>query len=73
MSRFGFFSDVVDETVFYGSKQTWDGDDEFAPITNLDESNPNLVLNINYQQTLTDDLEDTTNLNKVNYLIKWCL
>ena len=67
VSRFGFFSDVVDETVFYGSKQTWDGDDEFAPITNLDESNPNLVLNINYQQTLTDDLEDTTNLNKVNY------
>ena len=42
MSRFGFFSDVVDETVFYGSKQTWDGDDEFAPITNQD-----LELNLN--------------------------
>ena len=67
ISRFGFFSDNVDETVFYGSKQTWDGDDDFAPITNLEESNPNLLLNIDYGHSLTDDLEDTMGLNKIIY------
>ena len=68
IDKYGVFTDIVDETVLFGGKQTWDGDDELAPITNLDDNNPDLILNIDFDQTTTDDLIDKTNLSKIYYI-----
>lgn len=68
INKFGLFSDVVDEDKFYGSKKTWDGDDDSAPITNLDESDNNLILNIDYSVNLSDDLIDKIDLNEIQYV-----
>ena len=67
IDKYGVFTDNVDETVLFGGKQTWD-DDDSAPITNLDEQDNNLILNIDFDQTTTDDLIDKTNLSKLNYI-----
>ena len=68
INKYGIFTDVVDETVMFGGKETWDGEDKIAPITNLDEADNNLILNIDFNQTTTDGLNDKTNLNKIEYL-----
>ena len=68
INKFGLFSDVVDENKFYGSKTTWDGDDDSAPITNLDEVDRNLILNIDYSADITDDLFDKIDLNEIQYI-----
>jgi len=38
-----------------------------APITDLNENDTNLILNVDFDQTTTDDLIDKTNLNKIEY------
>ena len=38
-----------------------------APITDLEEADDNLILNVDFDQTTTDDLIDKTNLNKIEY------
>ena len=38
-----------------------------APITNLDEADDNLILNLDFDQTNTDDLIDKTDFNKIEY------
>jgi len=68
INEFGIFSSVVDETIFFGSKTSWDGEDKLAPITNLNEPDSNLILNMDYTQDNTDDLIDRYNFNKVNYI-----
>ena len=67
IDKYGVFTDIVDETILFGGKQTWDGDDELAPITNLDDQDNDLILNVDFDQTTADDLIDKTNLNKINY------
>ena len=67
IDKYGVFTDIVDETILFGGKQTWDGDDDSAPITNLDERDNNLILNIDFDQTVTDDLIDKTDLSKIHY------
>ena len=67
IDKYGIFTDVVDEIILFGAKTTWDGDDELAPITNLDDGNPDLMLNIDFDQTTTDDLIDKTNLSEIHY------
>ena len=67
IDKYGVFMDNIDETILFGGKQTWDGDDKIAPITNLDDNNPDLILNIDFDQTVTDDLIDKTNLSKIHY------
>jgi hypothetical protein len=45
---------------FYGSKFSWDGDDILAPITNLNEVDDDLVLNIDFNQDTVDNVVDRT-------------
>ena len=70
IDKYGVFTDKIDELSVFGSRNTgsWDQDDELAPITNLNESDNNLILNIDFDQTTTDDLIDKTNLSKINYI-----
>jgi len=42
--------------------------DDTAPITNLDDSDENLLLNVDFDQTTTDDLIDKTNFNQLEYI-----
>ena len=60
LNKFGVFEEDVNvETSF--------GNNSIASITNLDEVDDNLILNIDFDQTTTDDLIDKTNLNHINY------
>ena len=68
LDKYGVFTDNVDKTVFFGAKQTWDDDDKIAPITNLDDQDENLILNIDFNQTTSDDLIDKTDLSELNYI-----
>ena len=54
----GFVEDVNTENS-YGTNT--------APITDLEEADDNLILNVDFDQTTTDDLIDKTNLNKIEY------
>jgi len=65
IDKYGIFTDN-NPSILFGGKETWDGEDEIAPITNLNEVDDNLILNIDFDQTTTDDLIDKTNLNKIN-------
>ena len=54
----GFVEDVNTENS-YGTNT--------APITDLEEADDNLILNVDFDQTTADDLIDKTNLNKIEY------
>ena len=68
LTKYGVFTDIIDEQHLFGSKPTWDQDDEVAPITNLNESNDDLVLDVEFNETSTDDIVDKTNLNTIQYI-----
>ena len=61
LNTFGMFEQDVNVETTYGSAS-------LAPITNLNEQDENLILNIDFDQTTTDDLIDKTNLSKLNYI-----
>ena len=58
INRFGVFDDDVDVKLYGGVD---------APITNLNVVDENLILDIDFNQTTTDDLIDKTDFNKVDY------
>ena len=60
LNKFGVFEEDVNVETLFGSSS-------IASITNLDEVDDNLILNIDFDQTTTDDLIDKTNLNHINY------
>jgi len=60
IDKFGMFEEDVNVETTYGSAS-------IAPITNLNEQDNNLILNIDFDQTTTDDLIDKTNLSKIQY------
>ena len=61
INNFGNFEENINVENSYGSSS-------IAPITNLNEQDNNLILNIDFDQTTTDDLIDKTNLSKLNYI-----
>jgi hypothetical protein len=61
LNTFGMFEQDVNVETTYGSAS-------LASITNLNEQDNNLILNIDFDQTTTDDLIDKTNLSKLNYI-----
>lgn len=67
LDKYGVFTAITGSSMFFGSKETWDGDDEIAPITNLKDTDPDLVLSVDFNQSNADDLIDKTNFNKVDY------
>tara|TARA_R110000851_G_scaffold200600_1_gene351814 strand:- start:670 stop:1341 length:672 start_codon:yes stop_codon:yes gene_type:complete len=60
INKFGMFEQDVNVETTYGSAS-------ISPITNLDDNNPDLILNIDFDQTTTDDLIDKTDLSKIHY------
>ena len=61
IDTFGMFEEEINIETYYGSAS-------LALITNLDDNDPDLILNIDFDQTTTDDLIDKTNLSKLNYI-----
>ena len=58
MNAFGQFEDEVDVTLYGG---------ENPPITNKEEVNDDLLLNLDLGSSNTDDIIDKTDVNKVEY------
>ena len=58
LNKFGVFDEDVDVTLYGG---------ENPPITNLDEQDDNLILNLNFDESDTDDILDKTDTMGVNY------
>ena len=62
----GVFTEPESDKIFFGSKLLWDDDDN-PPITNTNEINEKLILNIDFNQSTTDDLVDMTNMFDIQY------
>ena len=69
IDKYGVFTDVINQPVVFGNRDinSWDQDDDSAMITNLDDNNPDLILNIDFDQTTTTDLIDKTDLSEIHY------
>lgn len=61
LNTFGVFEQDVNVETTYGSAS-------LSSITNLDDNDENLILNIDFNQTTTDELIDKTDLSKLNYI-----
>ena len=59
IDEFGAFTEEVNTEGVYGR--------EDAPITNLEDSNENLILNVDFSKNNTDRMEDITTKNKIIY------
>ena len=60
LNKFGVFDDDVNVETSYGNAS-------IAPITNIDETDNNLLLDVDFNQNDTDDLIDKTDINKIEY------
>ena len=59
LNEFGIFEHQVNVSSSYGS--------EDAPITNLQDSDSNLIFDLDLGNSTTDDIIDKTEINKINY------
>ena len=59
LNESGIFDGPVNVDTSYG--------DSNASITNVNDRDENIILNVDFDQTTTDDLSDKTNLSKVEY------
>ena len=59
LNKSGIFNDSVNVNTSYG--------DSNASITNINDRDENIILNVDFDQTTTDDLSDKTNLSKLEY------
>ena len=59
LNKSGIFNESVNVDTSYGNSN--------AAITNNNERDENIILNVDFDQTTTDDLSDKTNLSKVEY------
>ena len=59
LNKFGIFKHEINTSGSYGN--------ENAPITNPNESDDNLILNLELGTADTDDIIDKTEINKINY------
>ena len=66
INKNGVFTEPESDKIFFGSKLLWDDDDN-PPITNTNEINEKLILNIDFNQSTTDDLVDMTNMFDIQY------
>ena len=72
LNEFGNFTETVDEDLYWGGRPT-DGDwndysiDEQTPITNNEEIDDSLIINIDYSGNTTDELVDNTDYNNLTY------
>ena len=59
LNKSGIFDESVNVNTSYG--------DSNASITNINDRDENIILNVDFDQTTTDDLSDKTNLSKIEY------
>jgi hypothetical protein len=59
LNKSGIFDDSVNVDTSYGNSN--------ASITNINDRDESIILNVDFDQTTTDDLSDKTNLSKVEY------
>ena len=59
LTKSGIFNESVNVKSSYGNSN--------ASIANINERDENLILNVDFDQTTTDDLSDKTNLSKIEY------
>lgn len=59
LNESGIFDEPVNVDTSYGNSN--------ASITNVNDRDENIILNVDFDQTTTDDLSDKTNLSKVEY------
>jgi len=59
LNKSGIFNESVNVDTSYGNSN--------ASITNVNDRDENIILNVDFDQTTTDDLSDKTNLSKVEY------
>ena len=59
LNQSGIFNGSVNVDTSYG--------DSNASITNVNDRDENIILNVDFDQTTTDDLSDKTNLSKIEY------
>jgi len=59
LNESGIFNESVNVDTSYGNSN--------AAITNNNERDENIILNVDFDQTTTDDLSDKTNLSKIEY------
>ena len=59
LNKSGIFDESVNVDTSYGNSN--------ASITNINDRDENIILNVDFDQTTTDDLSDKTNLSKVEY------
>jgi hypothetical protein len=59
LNKSGIFNEPVNVNTSYG--------DSNASITNINDRDENIILNVDFDQTTTDDLSDKTNLSKLEY------
>ena len=67
IDEFGMFTKSIDDPDLFGAKETWDGHDDSAPITNLNEVDANLILDIDFDQDTSDTLIDKTGVSDIDY------
>ena len=58
LNKFGVYDEEVDVTLYGG---------ENPPATNLDEQDEDLILNLNFNESDTDDIIDKSDIMKVKY------
>ena len=59
LNKSGIFNESVNVDTSYGNSN--------ASITNVNDRDENIILNVDFDQTTTDDLSDKTNLSKLEY------
>ena len=59
LNKSGIFDESVNVDTSYGNSN--------ASITNVNDRDENIILNVDFDQTTTDDLSDKTNLSKLEY------
>ena len=55
------------DKLFFGSKLTWNGDDDFAKITSTVDSDPDLIFDLNFNNVTNEEIKDLTTNYKVEH------
>ena len=69
LDKYGVFTAITGSSMFFGSKETWDGDDEIAPITNVNYTNQYLLMNLDFKKMNKNSVEDKSGTSNIGVLV----
>jgi len=73
LNRFGKFDEenlgIQNNNVPFGAKETWDSDDEFAPITNPIYQDPSLVIDLDFNELSNESMGDLSGNDNIGIVI----